>query len=328
MPTVGGLFDGIGLLAYGLHLAGWQHTWLCEVDPWRRQVLGRRWPGVRVFDDVRAVGARTAEPVTLLAGGFPCKGGSTAGKRNGFEHPETRLWREMARAMRELRPRYVLLENVANLLAIHDGAVWGEVLGDLAACGLDAEWDCVPAAAVGAPHLRDRVFCVAAHPDAWRRGAGTGLAPWLSRHGQPEPAGSGQPPPDADRDGVRQQPEPQPRRSGEAISAGPAEAAAHTSSTGRKPTERARQPRGVGRDARAERGVPVEWGQYEAAVGRWEDFHGPAPEPLVRRVDDGRTVGMERSRLSALGDGVQVQIGWLVGAYILDLEAERVRAAA
>jgi site-specific DNA-cytosine methylase len=57
----------------------------------------------------------------------------------GFDHPETVLWREMARAVRELRPRYVLVENVANILALHDGAVWGEVLGDLAALGFDVE---------------------------------------------------------------------------------------------------------------------------------------------------------------------------------------------
>jgi DNA (cytosine-5)-methyltransferase 1 len=71
--TVGGLFDGCGLLAYGLTLAGWEHRWLCEVDPWRRELLALRWPGVRIYDDVRAVDARAERPV-LVAGGFPCKG--------------------------------------------------------------------------------------------------------------------------------------------------------------------------------------------------------------------------------------------------------------
>jgi site-specific DNA-cytosine methylase len=130
-----------------------------------RQALAR----ARVHSDVRHVGDG-CEPVDLIAGGFPCKGASTAGKRNGFDHPETVLWREMARAVGELRPRYVLVENVANILALHDGAVWGEVLGDLAALGYDVVWDCLPAAAVGAPHGRDRVFAVAAHGRAgWSR---------------------------------------------------------------------------------------------------------------------------------------------------------------
>jgi DNA (cytosine-5)-methyltransferase 1 len=69
---VGGLFDGIGLLAYGLHLAGLQHAWLCEVDPWRRSMLELRFPGVVAFDDVRGVGAASAGPVDVIAGGFPC----------------------------------------------------------------------------------------------------------------------------------------------------------------------------------------------------------------------------------------------------------------
>jgi len=111
MPTVGGLFDGCGLLAYGLTLAGWKHSWLCEVDQWRRELLGIRWPGVPIVGDVRAVGADSVPRVELIAGGFPCKGASTAGKRTGLAHPETRLWREMARAVGELRPRFVLIEN-------------------------------------------------------------------------------------------------------------------------------------------------------------------------------------------------------------------------
>ncbi len=84
---VGSLFSGIGLLDYGLHLAGLEHSWLCEVDPWRREILTRRFPGAHIFDDVRAVGSASAGPVDVIAGGFPCKGASTAGKRTGFDHP-------------------------------------------------------------------------------------------------------------------------------------------------------------------------------------------------------------------------------------------------
>lgn len=296
--TVGGVFDGVGLLAYGLHLAGLEHRWLCEVDPFRRSVLERRWPGVPVYTDVRAVGADLCEPVDVIAGGFPCKGASTAGKRTGFSHPETVLWREMARAVGELVPRYVLVENVANLLAIHDGAVWGEVLGDLAALGYDVAWDCLPAAAVGAPHLRDRVFAVAAYSQGEHRQAGPPASGSLGRAAR---RGDGAP---ANTEGKRRT-APAPinewPRVRTADGGGPAVACG-------------------GQD---HRGVAVEWGAYEPAIRRWEAVHGPAPEPLVRRVDDRSARRVERSRLSALGDGVQVQLGQIVGEHIVSLEAER-----
>lgn len=76
---VGGLFDGVGLLAYGLHLAGLEHAWLCEWDEWRRGILHKRFPGIPVYDDVRHVGASNAVRVDVIAGGFPCKGVSVAG---------------------------------------------------------------------------------------------------------------------------------------------------------------------------------------------------------------------------------------------------------
>lgn len=335
----GGLFDGIGLLAYGLHLAGIQHAWLCEVDPWRRSILQQRWPGVPVFDDVRAVGARSAQRVELVAGGFPCKGVSTAGKQNGFDHPETVLWREMARAVGELRPRYVLVENVANILALHDGAVWGEVLGDLAALGYDVEWDCIPAAAVGAPHLRDRVFAVAHHSDGMAGKAPLALDGRPGALARPSAVERAERPDrgaaaDACGDGLRAQPQPEPGGEGAPVAACPGQAAADTRGgrLAQQPVgDRAQALAGLdlhtGDDAER-RGVRVEWGDYGPAIRRWEAVHGPAPEPLVRRVDDRGAARVERSRLSALGDGVQVQVGRLVGEHIIGLERRRMSVAA
>jgi site-specific DNA-cytosine methylase len=426
----GSVFSGIGLLDYGLHQAGIKHAWFCEADEWRRGILRKRWPDARVHADVRHVG-HGCEPVDLIAGGFPCKGASTAGKRNGFDHAETVLWREMRRAICELQPRYVLVENVANILALggtrqHDrcvcgwpyrrrglhlpeaeaevvhgscgrgdepeggagaegascgvrrdpkagpgcdgspcgemamdigrperrgdiaavaavpvaqdgagaigaeggrtpgcngdassmvasgsdgrgdrdcdadqgdesdwpddgtcpacgrdvvesssdvgGAVWGEVLGDLAALGYDVVWDCVPAGAVGAPHRRDRVFAVASYADGGGSQAG-------AQQDQRTPGGLRAPlRHDADRRGVR-----------------------------------------------------VEWGDYEPAIRRWEAIHGPAPAPLVQRIrgmDDRSAARVERSRLSALGDGVQCQVGRIAGEYIVSLERARLAGAA
>jgi DNA (cytosine-5)-methyltransferase 1 len=95
--------------------------------------------------------------VDVLCGGFPCQDISVAGRGEGIDGARSGLWGEYARLIRELRPRYVVVENVAALLA----RGMERVLGDLAACGYDAEWDCIPASAVGAPHRRDRVWLVA-----------------------------------------------------------------------------------------------------------------------------------------------------------------------
>lgn len=327
MPTAGGMFDGIGLLAYGLHAAGWEHRWLCESDEWRRGTLQQRWPGVPVLNDVRAVSAATCERVDLIAGGFPCKGASTAGKRNGFQHPETVLWREMARAVGELEPRFVLIENVANLLALHDGAVWGEVLGDLAALGYDVTWDCLPAASVGAPHLRDRVFAIAAHAESVGHERGR-----RARLGRTGSANGRTPPADAGRDGVRQQPVPERGCGGPSVAA---EAGASPADTyradGRGRSARGRLSKAAGAGD-APRGVSVDWGAYQPAIRRWAQVVGAAPEPLIRRLDDGdpavqrMRARMDRRRLSALGDGVQVQVAQLVGAHLMNLMREEVVA--
>lgn len=153
----GSLFAGIGGIDLGLERAGMKCAWQVEVDEFCRKVLAKHWPDVPRFEDVRECGAHNLEPVDLICGGFPCQDISNAGKRAGIDGERSGLWSEYARIVRELRPRYVLVENVAALL----GRGLGTVLGDLAACGYDAEWDCIPAAAVGAPHLRDRIYLVA-----------------------------------------------------------------------------------------------------------------------------------------------------------------------
>lgn len=130
--------------------------WFCEIDPHCRNILARHWPGVPIYGDITAIDWSGVEPVDVLAGGFPCQPGSNAGKRLGTDD-ERWLWPEFARAIRALAPRYVLVENVAALL----GRGFEHVITDLAALGYDAEWDCIPAAAVGAPHLRDRLWIVA-----------------------------------------------------------------------------------------------------------------------------------------------------------------------
>jgi DNA (cytosine-5)-methyltransferase 1 len=167
--TIGSLFSGIGGLELGLERAGLGPVlWQVECDDYATRVLERHWPDATRHRDVRGVGRHNLSRVDLICGGFPCQDVSNAGKRAGLAGHRSGLWSEFARIVRELRPRYVLVENVAALL----GRGMGDVLGDLAACGYDAEWDCIPAAAVGAPHRRDRLFIV-----AYARGVGPG---WLA----------------------------------------------------------------------------------------------------------------------------------------------------
>lgn len=175
MLTVGSLFSGIGGIELGLEATGGFKTlWQIEIDPYASRVLARHWPDVARFRELRECGVHSLAPVDLICGGFPCTDISSAGRRAGMQGEQSGLWAEMARIVGELRPRYVLVENVADLLV----RGMGRVLGDLAALGYDAEWSMLSAAAFGAPHLRERVWIVA-YPDGSRQ-----VGPWLPEGGR------------------------------------------------------------------------------------------------------------------------------------------------
>lgn len=145
----------------GLERAGHTCVGQVELDPFATKVLEKHWPAVPRIRDVRDFHGHEFGPFDLLTGGYPCQPFSVAGSRRG-EHDPRHLWPEVHRIIRNVRPRFVLLENVPGHLSLG----FGRVLGDLAESGYDAEWDCIPAAAVGAPHLRDRVFILAHANDA------------------------------------------------------------------------------------------------------------------------------------------------------------------
>jgi DNA (cytosine-5)-methyltransferase 1 len=156
--TIGSLFSGIGGLELGLEWAGLGPTlWQVEREPYAQTILARHWPDATRYDDVCAVGGQDLARVDVMCGGFPCQDISFAGKGAGLAGARSGLWSEYVRIVREVRPRFVIVENVAALL----GRGLGRVLGDLAESGYDAWWDCVPASACGAPHRRDRLFVVA-----------------------------------------------------------------------------------------------------------------------------------------------------------------------
>ena len=155
--TFGSLFAGIGGFDLGLERAGMTCKWQVEIDPFCRAVLAKHWPQVKRYEDVRTVSWGDVELVDVICGGFPCQDVSDSGPKTGIDGERSGLWSEMERAIRILRPRYVLVENVSALL----GRGLGRVLGDLATIGYDAEWECIPASAFGAPHRRDRIWIVA-----------------------------------------------------------------------------------------------------------------------------------------------------------------------
>ena len=142
---------------------GFETVAFCEIEPRARRVLAKHWPEVPIYEDVCSLDsarlARDGIVIDAIVGGFPCQDISSAGDRAGLVGNRSGLWFQMARIIGEIRPRFVIVENVAELLA--NG--FGDVLRSLASIGYDAEWDCIPAAAVGAPHLRDRVWVIA-HP--------------------------------------------------------------------------------------------------------------------------------------------------------------------
>jgi DNA (cytosine-5)-methyltransferase 1 len=154
--TFGSLFAGIGGIDLGFERAGLQCKWQVEIDAYAQKVLAKHWPNVRRHDDVRTWPQPDTERVDIIAGGFPCQDISYAGKGAGLAGERSGLFYEAMRIVREVGPRFVVLENVAALLT----RGMGDVLGTLASLGYDAEWHCIPAAAVGAPHRRDRVFIV------------------------------------------------------------------------------------------------------------------------------------------------------------------------
>lgn len=156
--TSGSLFAGGGLFDLGFQRAGFRILWQVEIDPFCRKVLAKNFPDVERFEDVRSVGKHNLVPVDVIFGGFPCQDISIAGKGVGIvEGSRSGLWSEQARIISELRPKYVVVENVKQLLK----KGMDRVLGDLSQIGYDAEWEVIPAWWFGLPQPRERVYVVA-----------------------------------------------------------------------------------------------------------------------------------------------------------------------
>lgn len=327
---IGSLFSGIGGLELGLERAGVGRTiWQCEAHPYARRVLVKHWPDATLYPDVCALGRQEPIPyVEVICGGFPCQDISFAGKGAGLAGAKSGLFYELLRVVDLVGPRYIVMENVAAILTRGLGAV----LGSLAARGFDAEWDCLPASSVGAPHRRDRWFLVA-YPavsrsperglhalrgesvsDAERGGrsgahAAEGVADSQSIGGmggsaRAERAGRSRP----DRGGPRAE-EMAHTRSHRPQGLYQARAQARTANLSDRAWNRRPTQPGLGRtldglSAGVDRPRPVE---------AWE---GDTPRTAPRGPD-------HRHRLRCLGNAVVPQVAEVIGRKLLQIEASR-----
>jgi DNA (cytosine-5)-methyltransferase 1 len=298
------LFSGIGGFSLGLErTGGFETVAFCEIDPFCRRVLAKHWPGVTQYDDVRRLTATRLGAdgicVDVICGGFPCQDISVAGRGAGLDGERSGLWAEFARIIGEVRPRFVIVENVAALL--YRGL--DRVLADLAALGFDAEWHCIPASAVGAPHRRDRLWIVA---DAGRRRCGQQNGGQVQQPRRTEIVGGSETVPDASRDALWQQPRRRngARRAGAAFAGNDGEA---------QPLADADSGDGHGRRGALQMG----WGRFAREIA--DNGHAGrtqwGAEPNVGRVAHG--VPDRVDRLCALGNAVVPQIPEMIGRAIL-----------
>ncbi|SIO60186.1 DNA (cytosine-5)-methyltransferase 1 [Singulisphaera sp. GP187] len=164
------LFSGIGGFSLGLERAGMKTIAFCEQDGYARRVIRKHWPKSWIYEDVRTLSSRRLKAdglgeIDVVCGGFPCQDISTAGKGKGLEGERSGLWYQMLRLIKEIRPSWVIAENVPALRA--RGA--DQVLADLDRAGYTATPIVVGAWAIGADHIRNRAWIVA-YPHSCRRG--------------------------------------------------------------------------------------------------------------------------------------------------------------
>lgn len=170
MLTFGSLFSGIGGFDLGFERAGMRCAWQVEKDPYCLRVLAKHWPDVPRYEDIYDVGKHNLEPVDIIAGGFPCQPHSLAGKRKGADD-DRNLWPEYRRIVGEMQPAGVIGENVPGIRT----TILDDILSDLEGLDYQVGTFVIPACAVGAPHIRERVFILAY---ANRLGHGQTAANW------------------------------------------------------------------------------------------------------------------------------------------------------
>ena len=157
------LFSGIGGFSLALEKVGFKTVAFCERDEYCRLLLQKHWKGVKIYNDIKKCKGEDFKKeigtIDILTGGFPCQPYSVAGKQKGTDD-DRYLWPEMFRVIKEVQPTFVIAENVRGLINIQDGMVFETVCSDLESEGFEVQTFVIPAAGVGAPHKRDRVWIV------------------------------------------------------------------------------------------------------------------------------------------------------------------------
>lgn len=153
--THGSLFSGIGGFELGAYWAGIETTWNCEILPYQRRILKQHYPSTYQYNDIKEL--RNPEYVDIISGGFPCQDISNSGTKKGIKGHRSGLWGEMFRIAREVRPKYLVIENSSALII----RGFERVLCDLAEIGYNAEWQCLSGKQFGTQHRRERIYCIA-----------------------------------------------------------------------------------------------------------------------------------------------------------------------
>lgn len=157
----GSLFSGIGGFDLAAEWMGWENKFHCDINPFSRKICSYYWPEAVSYENIKTTDFRSWRgKIDVLSGGFPCQPFSHAGKRMGKED-ERHLWPDMVRAIREIRPRYVVGENVRGIVSWSEGLVFEEVFTDLESEGYECWAFILPAVGINAPHKRDRVYFIA-----------------------------------------------------------------------------------------------------------------------------------------------------------------------
>jgi len=155
------LFSGIDGPAVAADAMGWETVFHCEIEPFGQMVLKDKWPNAELYENIKHTDFTIWRgKIDVLTGGFPCQPYSAAGKRKGTED-NRHLWPEMLRAVREIKPRWVIPENVSGIISWNGGMVFNEVQTQLENEGYEVLPVLLPAVSVNAPHRRDRIFFVA-----------------------------------------------------------------------------------------------------------------------------------------------------------------------
>lgn len=261
----GSFCSGVDGLALGLEAAGvGTVAWHAEVDPDASAVLAARWPGIPNYADLTTAEWERVPSVDMLIGGYPCQPFSTAGKRKGVDD-ERHLWPHIFAALRVLRPRLALFENVAG----HVSLGLDVVLRDLAEAGFDAQWGVIRASDVGAPHQRERLFILASDADC--------------PPGRPDASGCRPGEIQGSEVDGRSSIEPRRRHSGDQSEGAVVVAHAERERLPRVDIARIGEGLGEARCESAREDPAFAWGRWEPAIRRWERLTRPCPHPLDDR---------------------------------------------